>query len=64
MYYSMGSKEELAASDHCAIQHGMETLKEYHTDFKRNHFTIVKLANEEQLEAEKAVLDNHTDRVT
>ena len=42
----------------------METLKEYDADFKRNHFAVVELANEEELEAEQAVLNEHTKRVT
>ena len=42
----------------------METLKEYDADFKRNHFAVVELANEEELEAEQVILDNHMDRVT
>ena len=42
----------------------METLKEYDTDFKRNHFAVVELVNEEELEAEQVILDNHTNRVT
>ena len=50
-------------SDHRAIQRAVETLKEYDTDFKTNHFSIVDLANEEELEAEQVILDNHTDRV-
>ena len=33
-------------------------------DFKTNHFTLAELANEEELEAEQIILDNHTDRVT
>ena len=41
----------------------MEPLNEYDTDFKRNHFAVVELANEEELEAEQVTLDNHTDRV-
>ena len=57
-------KAELAASDHCAIQYSVETLKEYDTDFKKNHFAVVELANQEELEADQAVLDNHTERVT
>ena len=57
-------KEELPASDYRAIQEGVEILKEYDADFKRNHFTVVELANEEELEAEQAVLDEHTKRVT
>ena len=56
-------KAELAGSDH-VIQPGVETLKEYDADFKRNHFTVVELANGEELEAEQVILDNHTDRVT
>ena len=31
---------------------------------KRNHFVVVELANEEELEAEQVILDNHMDRVT
>ena len=41
----------------------METLKEYDADFKTNHFAIVELANEEELEAEQVILDDHTNRV-
>ena len=57
-------KAELAGSDHRAIQPSVETLKEYDTDFKRNHFAIVELANEEELEAKQVILDNYTDTVT
>ena len=52
----------LADSDHCAIQCGVEALKEYDAYFKRNHCADVELANEEELEAEQVILDNHTDR--
>ena len=41
----------------------METLKEYDADSKRSHFAVVELVNEEELEVEQAVLDNHTDKV-
>ena len=60
----MESKIGLSGSDHCAIQRSVETLKEYDADFKRNHFAIVKLANEEELDAEQVILDNRTNRVT
>lgn len=50
-------KAELVHSGHCAIQSGVETLTEYNADFKRNHFAIVELANEEELEAEQAGID-------
>ena len=53
-------KEELAPCDYSAK---CGTLNEYDADFKRNHFPIVELANEKDLEAEQAVLDNHTNRV-
>ena len=56
-------KAELAASDHHVIQHSVEMLKEYNTDFKRSHFDVVKLLNEEKLEVEQAVLVNHKDTV-
>ena len=55
---------ELAACDHCAIQCCVETLKEYNPDFNSDHFIFVELANDEELEAEQVILDNHTDRVT
>ena len=57
-------KAELTGSDHRAIQHGVETLKEYDADFKTNHFAVVELANEEELEAEQVIVDTHTNRVT
>ena len=57
-------KAELAGSDHCAIQHDVETFRKYDIDFKKNHFAIVELANEEELEAEQVPLDHHTDGVT
>ena len=41
----------------------METLKEYDADFKTNHFVVVELVNEEELEAEQVILDNHIERV-
>ena len=41
----------------------METLKKCDVDFKTNHFTLVELASEEELEAEQVIIDNHTDRV-
>ena len=41
-------KAERSASDYCAIQYDMETLKEYHADFKEYHFAVVELANEEE----------------
>ena len=57
------AKADLTDNDHCAIQRGVETLKEYDTDFKTNHFAVVELADEEKLDAEQVILDNHTDRV-
>ena len=42
----------------------MKALKEYDADFNRNHFTVVELANEEKLEAEQAIVNEHTDKVT
>ena len=36
---------KLSASDHCAIQRSLETLKEYDADLKRNRFAVVELAN-------------------
>ena len=37
-------------------------LKEYDADFKTSYFALVELANEEELEAEQVILDNHTAR--
>ena len=35
-------KADFTGSDHRAIQHCVETLKEYDADFKPNHFAIVE----------------------
>ena len=45
-------------------QCGVEALKEYDADFERNRFAIVELANEEELEVEQVILDNHPKRGT
>ena len=55
-------KAALASSDHHAIQRSVETMEEYDADLKTNHFAVVPLANEEELEAEQVILDNHTHR--
>ena len=58
------AKEELTGSDNRAIQRGVEALKEYDAEFRTSHYAVVELANEEELDAEQVILDNHTDRVT
>ena len=59
----MEGKAKREARDHHAIEHNVETLRGYDTDFEKNHFALVQLANEEELEAEQVILDNHINRV-
>ena len=42
----------------------METLKEYEANFRKNHFAVFELVDEQELIAQQAILDDHTDRVT
>ena len=41
----------------------MENLKEYDANFRRHHFTVMELVNEDDLVAEQAILDEHADKV-
>ena len=54
----------LSAVDHLSIQRHMENLNEYDADFRRHHFAVVELVNEDDLVAEQAVLDEYSDKVT
>ena len=57
-------KDTLSASDHLSIQRDIETLKEYDSEFKKNHFAVVELVDEGELAGEQTTLDIHTDKVT
>ena len=56
-------KEKLSPTDHLSIKRGMETLNEYDSDFRKNHFDVVGLADEGEQAAEQAIMDSHTDKV-
>ena len=58
------AKDGLSPVDHLSIQRHLENLKEHDADFRRHHFAVVELINEEDLVAEQAVLDEHADKVT
>ena len=54
----------LSAVDHVSVQRHMECLKEHDADFRRHHFNVMELVNQEDLVAEQAILDEHPDKVT
>ena len=57
-------KADLSASEVLAARRSVEKLKELNDDFKRYHFAIVDLIeDEDEAEAEQAVLDEHDERV-
>ena len=61
------NKAEITHNDFVIIQGHTEKLKSLASEFKKHHFTIIELVDEEDLETleqEQAQLDNHEDNTT
>ena len=56
-------KECLTRADHVAIKSLLTKLKTLDTELKAYHYVILDLADEEALEMEQAVFDDHEDKV-
>ena len=56
-------KPELSSADRRSAQTLLVKLNELDTDFKSYHFCIVDLTEEESLDAEQTILDEHDDRI-
>ena len=62
----MEIKSEITHSDSVIIQGQTEKLKSLDSDFKRHHYTMIELVDEEDLETldqEQAVLDDHDNKI-
>ena len=57
-------EDGLSSFDHLSVQCHVENLKEHDADFRRHHFTVVELVNEDDLVAKQAILDEDADKVT
>jgi len=58
------SKEELTAADRLAAQHLLQKLNSLEAEFRSYHLAVVDLVEEDALEGEQAILDEHDDRVS
>ena len=58
------SKEELTAADRLAAQHLLQKLNSLEAEFRSYHLAVVDLIEEDALEGEQAILDEHDDRVS
>ena len=59
------TKPEIMHSDSVVIQRQTEKLKSLDSEFKKHHYTIIELVDEEDLgtlEREQAQLDEHEDK--
>ena len=56
-------KPELSPADRRSAQTLLAKLNELDADFKSYHFHIVDLTEEESLDAEQTILDEHDDRI-
>ena len=62
----MEEKEKFKESDHLAVRHLIKRLIILDMDFRKHHLAIVETIeeDEEKLEEEQALLDEHNDRVS
>ena len=63
---NLEEKPEIMHSDSVIIEAHTERLISMDSDFKKHHFTIIELVDEDQetLEWEQALLDHHEDKMT
>ena len=57
-------KEQLSPSDWLIVQQLKKRLEMLVEEFRSYHFTVIDLVEEEDLEREQAILDDHDDRAT